>query len=156
MPSIEDQPVTFAAGAAAANTSFSWWGLFGTILVFVLILALALWVIRRLNRAQLRSLATPWARVLDRQLLSAQQSLYLVEIAGKLQVLAGSDHHLVKVADIDDPETAAEILEEIANRSPAPAQGFLGGAVRRLFRGSRRQAGSFSSELERMLEEVEK
>ena len=156
MPSIEDQPVTFSSGAAAANTSFSWWGLFGTIVIFVIILVVALWVIRRLNRAALRGLDTPWARVLDRQVLGGQQSLYLVEIAGKLQVLGGSDHHLIKIADINDPDTAAEILEEIANRPADKVEGVLARAVQRLFRGGRRKANSFSSELERMLEEVDK
>jgi len=128
----------------------------GTILVFILILWVALWVIRRMNGASARGMNAPWARILDRQMLSAQQSLYLVEIAGKLQVLGGTDHHLVKIDEIDDPELAAEILDEITHRPVERMEGLFSGIAKQTFGGKRRKAKDpFSTELERLLKEVE-
>lgn len=155
MPNIEDQPYSPQVSAGGtSNASFSW-GLIGTLIVFLLILFAALWVIRRLNRSALRGMNAPWARVLDRQVLGGQQNLYLVEIAGKLQVLGGTDHHLIKISEIEDPEVAAEILDEIANKPPERVEGILAKLMQRWFTKKRRPQ-AFSSELERLLEEVEK
>ncbi|MDP4160381.1 MAG: flagellar biosynthetic protein FliO, partial [Bacillota bacterium] len=108
MPFNEDQLLPSSGAAPAVNQSvFSWWGLLGTLLVFLVILLVSLWIIRRLNQATIRSMNATWARVLDRQVLSGQQNLYLVEIAGQLQVLGGTDHHLVKISEINDPAVAA-------------------------------------------------
>jgi Flagellar biogenesis protein len=151
----EDQMLPSTNSAPAVTQSvFSWWGLLGTLLIFLIILFVSLWIIRRLNKASLRSMNAPWARVLDRQVLTGQQSLYLVEVAGQLQVLGGTDHHLVKISEINDPIVAAEILEEIATR---PAER-VGGWTKRLPKlwPRPRQKDPFSKELERLLEEVEK
>lgn len=158
MPNIDENTVWAPSTTGAAQAvSSSLWGLVGTVLIFIVILAVALWFIRRLNRSALRGMNAPWARVLDRQILSGQQSLYLVEIAGKLQVLGGSDHHLVKLTEIEDPELAAEILEEITHRPVEKAEGALSSLTQQLFSGKKRKAKStFSTELERLLEEVEK
>lgn len=145
------------AVATASSTPFSWWGLMGTILIFILILLVALWVIRRMNRSSSRGMNAPWARILDRQMLSAQQSLYLVEIAGKLQVLGGTDHHLVKIDEINDPDLAAEILDEITHRPVERIEGVFSGIAKHTFGGKRHKAKDpFSNELERLLEEVER
>lgn len=156
MTNIENQPYPLSnAAPAAAQSVFSWWGLFGTLLVFLIILLVSLWIIRKLNRANIRGMNAPWARVLDRQVLGGQQILYLVEIAGQLQVLGGSDHHLVKISEINDPTMAAEILEEIATRPTERVDGWLK-SLQRLGRNRIRKKDSFSQELERLLEEVEK
>ena len=137
--------------------TISWGGLVGTILIFLVILALALWIIRRMNKASFRGMSAPWARVLDRQVLNGQQSLYLVEIAGKLQILAGTDHHIVKIDEINDPDMAAEILDEINNRPAERVEGLFGGIAKYTFGGKRRKGKDpFSNELERLLEEVER
>lgn len=156
--SLEKQPWNPSEVMTTVDTTpFSWWGLMGTILIFILILWVALWVIHRMNRSSARGMNAPWARILDRQMLSAQQSLYLVEIAGKLQVLGGTDHHLVKIDEINDPDLAAEILEEIANRPIERMEGLFSGIARHTFGGKRRKAKDpFSTELERLLEEVER
>jgi len=152
----EDQLFPSSGAAPAVTQSvFSWWGLLGTLLVFLIILLVSLWILRRLNRAAMRTMNAPWARVLDRQILSGQQSLYLVEIAGKLQVLGGSDHHLVKLSEINDPHIAAEILEEIATRPTERVEGWLQ-SVRKLWPKQSRKKDTFSAELKRLLEEVEK
>ena len=158
MPNIDENTVWAPSTTGTAQaTSSSLWGLVGTVLIFIVILAVALWFIRRLNRSALRGMNAPWARVLDRQILSGQQSLYLVEIAGKLQVLGGSDHHLVKLTEIEDPELAAEILEEITHRPVEKAEGVLSRLTQQLFSGKKRKSKTaFSTELERLLEEVEK
>ncbi|WP_425806969.1 FliO/MopB family protein [Desulfitobacterium sp. Sab5] len=157
MSDIEGKIYAPSAADVAQTGSFSLWGLVGTVLIFIVILVIALWIIRRLNRSVLRGMNTPWARVLDRQILNGQQSLYLVEIAGKLQVLGDSDHYLVKLTEIDDPELAAEILDEIANRPVEKAESSISRFSQRLFSGKRRKPkGTFSSELEQLLKEVEK
>ena len=129
----------------------------GTILIFILILVVALWIIRKMNQASIRGMQAPWARVLDRQMLSTNQSLYLVEIAGKLQVLGGTDHHLTKIDEINDPELAAEILDEITHRPNERVEGALSGIAQRVFGGkNRRGKEHFDDELKRLLEEVER
>lgn len=147
-PQAGTTPVT------TSSVSF-WWGLLGTMLVFLLILLVSLWIIRRLNRAALRSMNAPWARVLDRQVLTGQQSLYLVEVAGQLQVLGGTDHHIVKISEINDPVIATEILEEIAARPTERAVGWSK-RLASLWPRPSRQKDPFAKELERLLEEVEK
>ena len=152
----EDQLLpTSGTAPAVAQSSFSWWGgLLGTLLVFLVILIVSLWVIRRLNRANVRGMNAPWARVLDRQVLGGQQSLYLVEIAGQLQVLGGSDHHLLKISEINDPNLAAEILEEIAIRPTERVDGWAKSIQKLMSRKSQRKE-PFAMDLERLLEEGE-
>ncbi|TGE32622.1 flagellar biosynthetic protein FliO [Desulfosporosinus sp. Sb-LF] len=155
MSDLESQPFPpSGATPAVAQSVFSWWGLIGTLLVFLFILLVSLWVIRRLNKSNLRSMNAPWARVLDRQVLSGQQRLYLVEIAGQLQVLGGSDHHLLKLSEINDPNVAAEILEEIATRPVERVEGWAK-SIDRLWQARSRKKKSFSAELDRLLEEVD-
>lgn len=142
--------------ARGVNTSY-WGGLVGTILIFILVLIVALLVIRKMNQASFRGMQASWARVLDRQMLSTNQSLYLVEIAGKLQVLGGTDHHLVKIDEINDPELAAEILDELAHRPNEPMEGVFSGIAKHAFGGKRRKGKEpFEDELERLLGEVER
>lgn len=151
---MEDQLWEPGTAETVASAGFSWWGLMGTIVVFIAILVVVLFIIRRLNGSTMRGMNAPWARVLDRQVLGAQQSLYLVEIAGKLQVLAATDHHVTVIQEIDDPEAAAEILDEIANRPAEKTEGFVAKNMNLLF-GNRRKK-SFATELDRLLEEVQK
>ena len=125
------------------------------LLVFLLILMVSLWVIRRLNRVSVRNMNVPWARILDRQVLGGQQSLYLVEIAGQLQVLGGSDHHLLKISEINDPAVVVEILQEIAMRPTERVDGWAQSIQKLIVRPSRKKE-DFSQELERLLDEVEK
>lgn len=154
MPFDQGKPYTLVeASPVVTQPVFSWWGLFGMVLVFFIILLVSLWMIRRLSKANYRSMNAPWARVLDRQVLAGQQSLYLVEIAGQLQVLGGSDHHMVKISEINDPHVAAEILEEIATRPTERVEGWVQG-VQKLWRRPSRQKEPFSAELQRLLEEV--
>ncbi|NMA68390.1 MAG: flagellar biosynthetic protein FliO [Desulfitobacterium sp.] len=131
-------------------------GLVITVLILFLILVLALWVIRKMNGITYRGMHAPWARVLDRQMLTSNQSLYLVEIAGKLQVLAATDHQITKIQEINDPEQALEILDEIAHRPIERREGVLATLAQGLFGGRRKGQESFEKELERLLEEVEK
>jgi len=156
MPFNEDQLFPSSGTTPAVTQAvFSWWGLLGTLLVFLIILLVSLWILRRLSRGNMRTMSATWARVLDRQILSGQQSLYLVEIAGQLQVLGGSDHHLVKLSEINDPQVAAEILEEIATRPTERVEGWFQ-SVQRLWRRRSQKKDAFSDELQRLLEEVEK
>ena len=148
---IENQPYDPNVTVPVTPETFSWSGLIGTIVVFLIILIIALWLIKRLNRYSVRNMESPWARVLDRQVLYGSQVLYLVEIAGKIQVLGVTDHHISKVEEINDPEIAAEILEEIAQRPEEKLDKVMSGIFNK-FR--RKRKSSFSSELERLLEEA--
>lgn len=155
MNGIESQPYNLSNTTAAATTEpFSWAGLIGTIVVFLIILCVALWMIKKLNRYSVRNIQSSWVRVLDRQVLSGQQTLYLVEIAGRIQVLGGTDHHITKVAEIDDLEVAAEILDEIARQPQEKMDKLMTGVVNKFKR--KKKANSFSAELERYIEEDKK
>lgn len=152
---FENQPYDPAITAPAATLEpFSWTGLIGTIIVFLIILFLALWLIKRLNRYAVRNISSPWARVLDRQVLSGNQALYLVEIAGKIQILGVTEHHITKIEEINDPDIAAEILEEIAHKPEEKMDRFMSGIFKKI--KSRKSKDSFSTELERLLEEAKK
>lgn len=153
--SIEEQPFNVPTGSENIDPTgtISVWPLIGTVVVFFLILIAALYVIRYLNRKNVRGINAPWVRILDRQALGNQQVLYLVEIAGQLQVLGVTDHQIVKVSEINDPEIAGEILEEIANR-PVSSELLSGWREKKFLR--RKKADPFSQELKRLLEEVEK
>lgn len=153
--SIEDQTYNVSAPSPAVGAeAFSWTGLIGTILIFLVILFVALWMIKRLNRYTVRNMQSPWIRVLDRQILNGQQALYLVEIAGKIQILGGTDHHLTKIEEINDPDLAAEILEEIASRPEEKMDKVMTGIWKRFRRNKKKD--NFSAELDRLLKEVEK
>ena len=76
-----------------------------------------------------------------------------MEIAGKLQVL-GTDHHLTKIEEINDPELVAEIFEEIAKRPQGNVNHLIERMGKRL--GGRKKNKEFSSQLEHWLEEVNK
>jgi flagellar protein FliO/FliZ len=155
-PSIENKAFPpIGATPVVTQSVFSWWGLIEMLLVFLVILVVSLWILRRVNRANVRAMNAPWARVLDRQTLGGQQSLYLVEIAGQLQVLGGSDHHLLKISEINDPDVAAEILEEIANRPIERIDGWTK-SLQKLWPGRFRKKEAFSTELERLLDEVKR
>src|SRR5690554_1504317 len=104
-------PPEVSTSPGTVLTTFKGWLLL-TVLILFLILVFALWIIRKMNGISYRGMQAPWARVLDRQMLTSNQSLYLVEIAGKLQVLAATDHQITKIQEINDPEQALEILDE--------------------------------------------
>ena len=148
---IESQPYNPEVISPAAPEPFSWVGLIGTVLVFLIILVVALWLIRKVNRYSFRNMQSPWARVLDRQPLGTQQSLYLVEIAGKIKVLGVTDHQINVLAEISEPEIVAEILEEIATRPEEKFDHFMNGVWQKIARKKRRN--DFSAELERLLKE---
>ncbi|RNC29556.1 MAG: hypothetical protein AWM53_00554 [Candidatus Dichloromethanomonas elyunquensis] len=151
---IEQQPYNPGISTPAGAETFSWTGLIGTVIVFLIILAVSLWLIKRLNKYSVRNMQSPWVRILDRQVLNGQQVLYLVEIAGRIQVLGGTDHHITKVSEINDPDVVAEILEEIADRPEEQMDKFMTGIWKKLRRKPRNDV--FSVELERLLEEVKR
>ncbi len=150
---IEGQTYNPNVTATAAEPVY-WSGLIGTILVFLIILIVSLWMIKKLNRFSVRNMQSPWVRVLDRQVLSGQQVLYLVEIAGHIKVLGGTDHHITTVSEVNDPDVVAEILDEIANRPEEKVDKLLTGIWKKFRR--KRNHDVFSAELERLLEEVKR
>jgi len=158
MPSIEGQPYAPGAADSAGSSiaAFPWGALFAALFTVILLLLITLWIIKKLNSSAAKGLNTPWVRVLDRQVLGGRQIIYLVEIAGRLQVLGGSDYHLIKISEIDDPEIAAEIFDEISNTPTEKLEGFIVRLLQRSFRQKRKGPDSFSIELEQLLKEVEK
>lgn len=82
--------------------------------------------------------------------------MYLVEIAGQLQVLGGTDHHIIKLSEINDPDVAAEILEEIASRPIEKVEGWIMNISKLWRKRHPRKGNIFPEELERLLEEVDK
>ncbi|MGI6683996.1 MAG: FliO/MopB family protein [Bacillota bacterium] len=153
---FENQPYhpSSPAPAVSAGEPFSWSGLIGTVIIFLIVLIIVLWLINRLNQYSYRSKGSLWVKVLDRQVLNGRQVLYLVEIAGKIQVLGGTDHHLTKLEEINDPEIIVDILEEINKRPQENMASFVSGIWKRI--QNRKNKEQFSSELERLLEEVDR
>lgn len=146
---------TATAAGADPGTAVSWGPLIATVVVFFAILLIAVYIIRRLNRREIRGMSAPWARVLDRQPIGNRQVLYLVEIAGKLQVLGVTDQQMIKIAEINDPEVAAEILAEIAGRPQEKISGWVSTVGDKLFTRKKKKQ-DFSQELEHLLEEADK
>ena len=158
-PFDQDQEVIFSGNLGVdpgSGDAISWLPLLGTMFVFFLILIIALYVIRYLNQKNIRNANAPWVRILDRQALGNQQVLYLVELAGQLQVLGVTDHQIQKISDINDPEIVAEILEDIANRPAERTTDLLLGLGKKSIFRRNKKSDSFSQELKRLLEEVEK
>lgn len=152
---FENQPYNPSSPApVVSGESFSWGGFIGTVIIFLIVLMVVLWMIKRLNKYSYRQMGALWVRVLDRQVLNGRHALYLVEIAGKIQVLGGTDHQLTKIQEINDPEIVVDILEEINNRPQENMTTFLSEAWQRMRK--RRGTEQFSSELEHLLEEVDK
>ena len=125
MPDIEDKPYLPSGSIENATSSFSWLGLFGIILVFCVIMFISFSIIKSLKNSNTGIGNSKWLRVLDRQFLGGQHVLYLVEVAGKLQVLGATDRGLVRISEINDMSLAADILEEIANRPMESAAGII-------------------------------
>lgn len=148
-------PAAPATNGSDPSTAVSWGPLIATVVVFFVILLLAVYVIRRLNNKEVRGMNAPWVRVLDRQAIGNRQVLYLVEIAGKLQVLGVTDQQMVKIAEINEPDVAAEVLEEIANRPQEKISSFVSVVGDKLFTRKRKKR-DFSQELEHLLEEADK
>lgn len=154
IPNIENQPYIPLTTTPAVSEPFSWLGLIGMVLVFLVILFVSLVIIRSLQKSNFGVSDSKWVKVIDRQSLGGQQILYLVEIAGKLQVLGGSDHSLVKISEIDNPEVATEILEDIANRPFEQAGGVLPLFLGKLANFKKNR--DFSVELEQIMEEAKR
>ena len=152
MRSIEDQPYVPVDPTVMADPGFSWLGLLGMILVFLVILFVSLLIIRSLKKTTFGISDAKWVRVLDRQPLGGHQMLYLVEVAGKLQVIGGSDHGLIKVTDIEDPEVAAEILADLASRPFERDEAILPDLFNRITNFRRKK--DFSMELDDLMEEA--
>jgi flagellar protein FliO/FliZ len=123
--SIETQPYAPSLPETQIQDNFSWAGIISTIIVFIMILSIVFWMIQRLSRKGLQSVDTSWIRVLDRQTLSPQHNLYLVEVAGRIHILGSTDHQISQIATIDDTRQVSEILEEIARRPDDTVDRFM-------------------------------
>ena len=127
--SMEAQPYVPNISETQLESTFSWAGLISTILIFIMILGAVFWVVQRMNRKKYQSVQTPWLRVLDRQFLSPQHPIYLVEVAGKIQIWGSTDHQISQITEVNNPAQAADILEEIARRPEAPVDRLMRGVL---------------------------
>ncbi len=152
MGNIEDQPFKITESLPILSNQFSWLNLAGMTLVFLIILLISLIIIRKLRQASLGISKSRWIRVLDRQSLGGQQMIYLVELAGKLQVLGASEHSLFKISEIDDPQIAAEILADLTMTSAKRGEGVLPRLLGKV--AHKKQRRDFNAELEKLLQEA--
>ncbi len=114
--SVEDLP--FPAPnitPAQPSSGFAWGSFFLTVFLFIVLLVGLSLLVKRLNRTP--ALTGPWLKVLDKQQLGPGHYVYLVELAGKLQILGVTGHSMVKITEIDDIEMAGEILQDLSWRS---------------------------------------
>ncbi|MCL1852454.1 MAG: flagellar biosynthetic protein FliO [Peptococcaceae bacterium] len=117
---IESQPYAPNIPATQLQEAFSWTGLVSTVVLFLIILCLVLWLVKKLHRKKFQGVQTSWLRVLDRQVLSPQHFVYLVEVAGKIQVWGSTDHQINQITEINTTSQISDILEEIARRPEDP------------------------------------
>ncbi|MCL1790407.1 MAG: flagellar biosynthetic protein FliO [Peptococcaceae bacterium] len=169
---IENQPYAPSIVTTQVQEAFSWTGLLATVILFLCILCLTLWIIQKLHHKKYQGLQAGWLRVLDRQVLSPQHFVYLVEVAGKIQVWGSTDHQINQITEINSTCQISDIMEEIARRPEDPVDRLIrfvlpkgqrieyGGVPpsqgKPLLTGRRRKKGGrggFSNELEKMMRE---
>jgi len=139
---LEDRP--FPADTQVTpqvQSSFSWGTLLVTVFIFLICLVSFGFIVKRINSAA--APLSPWLKVLDRQQLGQGQYLYLVELAGRMQILAASTHGVVKIAELDDPDLAGEIIQDLAWKSEQAIPSFWSELFNRL------RGRSFQAELQR-------
>ncbi|HEX3014864.1 MAG TPA: flagellar biosynthetic protein FliO [Desulfobacteria bacterium] len=122
--------------------------------LFIVILFAVLFITKAIKRSNLSMGSASWLKVLDRQTLGGQHALYLVEIAGNLQVLAGSGQGLVKIMDIENPDVAAEILADISQRLAVPSSGVLPQLLEKITGLKQRGKRDFTTEFDQVLREA--
>lgn len=116
--SIEDKafPAITSGNATTQQVGGFSWGTFITVaFLFVILLGAGSYFVKRLNRTQ--AMTSPWFKVLDRQQMGPGHYVYLVELAGRLQILGVTNHGMFKIAELDDPELAGEVLQDLAWRA---------------------------------------
>ena len=91
------------------------------VLFFKIILCLGVIVILtygliRLLRKQFKTTGSTWINIVDQISLGPNRGLFLANIAGKIVALGITDHQIVKIMEIDDPEIIEQIREQ-----PQPA-----------------------------------
>jgi flagellar biogenesis protein FliO len=113
---IESMPFPASQTIATPQVSAFSWGTFVTIVcIFLVLFAGFALLVKRYNRTT--SAANTWFKLLDRQQLGPGHNLYLVELAGHLQILGVTNQTMVKLAELDDAELAGEILQDLAWRN---------------------------------------
>ncbi len=113
---VEDRPFpSVNVTTIQPSTGFAWGSFILTVFLFIVLLTGLSLLVKRLNRNPL--LTSPWLKVLDKQQLGPGHYVYLVELAGKLQILGVTGHSMVRIASIDDIELAGDILQDLTWRS---------------------------------------
>lgn len=100
---------------AQPQTGFAWDTLLVTAGLFLLLLVVLGFFVKRINKAAVP--VSPWCRILDKQQLGQGHVLYLVELAGRLQILGVTNQSVVKIAELDDADLASEIMQDLAWRA---------------------------------------
>ncbi|MDA8441524.1 MAG: flagellar biosynthetic protein FliO [Peptococcaceae bacterium] len=95
--------------------TFSWGSFVVIVVVFLALLLFFAVAVKRFSRST--SGSSSWFKLLDRQQMGPGHNLYLVELAGRMQILGVTNQTMVKIADLDDAELAGEILQDLAWRN---------------------------------------
>lgn len=92
------------------------------VISLIVVIGLALVVIKFLQRRPFFTRPARWIRILDQVTVGPNRGLLLAEIAGKIYVLALTDHSITKLLEIDDPSFLTTLLEEeeAARNPPLP------------------------------------
>ncbi len=86
--------------------------LFRLVISLVVVIGLALVVIKFIQRRPFIPRSGHWIRILDQVAIGPNRGLLLAEIAGKIYVLALTEHTITKLLEIEDPSHIAPLLEE--------------------------------------------
>ena len=102
-------------------SAVSWWStvayMVSLFAVFAFVVILAYFAARAFGKSSMRSLAARGGQIYLQLPMGPNRSVCVVELYGRVFVLGVTDANIRLIAEIDDPETVAEI------RASAPAEG---------------------------------
>ncbi|MDH7576750.1 MAG: flagellar biosynthetic protein FliO [Bacillota bacterium] len=82
------------------------------IISLLVVIGLALIVIKFIQRRPFIPRPSHWIRILDQVAIGPNRGLLLAEIAGRIYVLALTEHSITKLLEIEDPSYITSLLEE--------------------------------------------
>lgn len=96
--------------------------LFRLVISLVVVIGLAVVLIKLLQRRNLTTSTGHWMRIIDQVGIGPNRALLLTEIAGRIYILAVTDHNISLLLEINDTSQVAAILDE-SLEGRIPSQG---------------------------------
>lgn len=138
-PTLKDEPFVEPAGANGTSGGMksypNFWGQLGLTLFVLLGVMLLIPITLRLLYGRSAGLAgrrNAMVKVLERQMLQSNKSVYVIEAAGRYYLIGVADAQMTTLAELDAPTVEARLGEAPAAGSTAQSfTGLLGGLLGR-------------------------